>query len=79
MAPRYEIGQRVIITPVENQHLSPRDSDIGAYAGQSGQVIDYYWINLGRGTEVLYIYKVRIEADNKEIVLHEDEIEVRIT
>ena len=74
MAPKYEKGQKVIITPVKNQQLSPRDSDIEAYAGQSGQVIDYYWVSMGRGAAAFYLYKVQTETDNKEIVLHEDEL-----
>ena len=74
MAPKYEIGQKVIITPVKNQHLSPRDSDIGAYAGRSGKVTDYYWISTGSG-EAFYIYTVQMEAGHKDIVLHEDEIQ----
>jgi len=73
MASKYEIGQKVIITPVKNQHLSPRDSDIEAYAGQSGEVIDYYWIRPNTG-EVFYIYTVRMETDHREIALHEDEL-----
>ena len=77
MAPKYEIGQKVIITPVKNQHLSPRDSDIGAYAGRSGQVTDYYWINTGSG-EAFYIYTVQIEAGPEDIVLHEDELQAYI-
>ena len=74
MAPKYEIGQKVIVTPVKNQHLSPRDSDIGAYAGRSGKVTDYYWISTGTG-EAFYIYTVQMEAGHKDIVLHEDEIQ----
>ncbi len=77
MAPKYEIGQKVIITPVKNQQLSPRDSDIGAYAGRSGKVTDYYWMNTGSG-EAFYIYTVQIEAGHKDIVLHEDEIQAYI-
>ena len=76
MPAKYGIGQKVIITPVQDQHLSPRDSDIGEYAGQSGRVIDYYWIN--KGTDILYIYTVKTEADGKEIVLHEDEIQTQL-
>jgi len=73
MAPKYEIGQKVIIAPVKNQHLSPRDSDIEPYAGQGGKVIDYYWIRPNTG-EVFYIYTVRIETDRREIALQEDEL-----
>jgi len=74
MTAKYEKGQKVIITPAENQHLSPRDSDIRAYAGRSGRVTDYYWMDTGRG-ETFYIYTVRLEADDKDIVLHEDEMQ----
>ncbi len=74
MTPKYEIGQKVIITPVNKQHLSPRDSDIGKYTGQSGIVTDYYWITLDRGTKVFYIYTVQVGTGHKEIVLHEDEL-----
>lgn len=77
MSPKYEIGQKVIVTPVKNQHLSPRDSDIGAYASRNGKVTDYYWISTGSG-EALYIYTVQIEAGHKDIVLHEDEIQAYI-
>ena len=75
MAPRYKVGQKVIITPAKNQSLSTRDYDIGPYAGKTGEVTDYYWVSLGMGTEVLYTYMVRLEDSNKEIVLHEDELE----
>ena len=74
MAPRYKMGQKIIITPVKYEHLSPRDSDISAYAGRNGKVTDYYWISTGRG-EAFYIYTVRLEADDKNIVLHEDEMQ----
>ncbi|MFC1914803.1 hypothetical protein ACFLWK_00915 [Chloroflexota bacterium] len=74
MSSKYEIGQKVLIAPVDNQLLSPRGSDLGEYAGQSGQVIDYYWI--GSGSDIFYIYTVKTEADNREIVLHEDEIQI---
>jgi len=73
MSARYEIGQKVVVTPVKSQIMSPRDSDIEAYAGQSGRVIDYYWI--GSGSDSFYIYTVKTEPDNKEIVLHEDEMQ----
>jgi len=74
MAPKYKIGQKVMITPVRNQHLSPRDSNLEPYEGQIGKVTDYYWISKDRGTEVFYIYTVLIETENKEIVLHEGEL-----
>ena len=74
MAPKYEIGQQVVIRPVKGQHLSPRDSTIEPYAGQIGKVTDYHWITVKRG-EVFYIYTVQIGTDLKEVVLHEDELQ----
>ena len=75
MAARYKIGQKVVIKPAQDQRLSPRDSDLAPYAGQSGQITDYYWITLDRGITVVYIYTVRMETGDKEVVLHEDELE----
>ena len=72
VAPKYKIGQKVIITPVKLQHFTPRDADIQGYAGRSGEIMDYYWITLKRGV-VIYIYSVKV--GDKEIILHEDEIE----
>ena len=77
MAAKYEKGQKVIITPVKHEHLSPRDSDIEAYAGRRGKVTDYYWMTTGSG-KAFYIYTVRLEADDKDIVLHEDEMQAYI-
>ncbi len=74
MEPRYKLGQEVIIKPVKNQTLSARESDIGQYAGQRGSVTDYYWIRPNTG-EVFYVYTVKIGDSEKEIVLHEDEIQ----
>ena len=74
MAPRYEKGQKVIIKPVGSRTLSLRDCTVEPYAGQVGEVADYYWISPPAG-EVFYIYTIRIGSGYKEIVLHEDEIE----
>ena len=74
MGTKYKLGQRVIIKPVKNQSSSVRDSDIGQYTGQSGIVTDYYWIRPNAG-RVFYIYTVKIGDGEKEIVLHEDEME----
>ncbi len=78
MNPKYQIGQKVVITPVNTQQLSPRDAALEPYAGQIGKVADYYWINLGSGAGVFYIYTVLIEADKKELVVHEDELDAVI-
>ncbi len=74
MEPKYQIGQKVIVKQFKAKLPSARDSDIGQYAGQSGTVTNYYWISPNRG-EVFYIYTVKISTSQKEIVLHEDEIE----
>jgi hypothetical protein len=73
MAPRYKIGQKVMVMP-SRQSLSPRDSDIEPYVGKSGKIVDFYWINVRTGAERFYIYTVRIGKDGKEIVVHEDEL-----
>ena len=77
MNPKCQIGQRVIIRQVNEQTLSPRDCTIEQYAGQIGEVTDYYWINPRLG-EVFYLYTVRVGTGYKEIALHEDEIEAYI-
>jgi hypothetical protein len=74
--PRYDIGQKVVIKPPDRQSLEPRDSTLNKYAGQIGTIIDYHWIN-PRFEEFFYIYQVKIEASDNEIVVHEDEIEER--
>jgi hypothetical protein len=75
---KYQKGQKVIITPVKTPQLSPRDAALEPYAGQIGKVADYYWISLGSGAGVFYIYTVVMEADQKELVVHEDELEAVI-
>ena len=77
MAPKYLIGQKVKIKPAESQRTSPRDCVIDAYVGQIGEVTNYYWIS-PHGSEVFYIYMVRVGSGYKEIALHEDEIEACI-
>ena len=75
MAPKYLIGQKVKIKPADSEHdTSPRDWAIDAYAGQIGEITNYYWISPRVG-EVFYIYMVRVGTGYKEIALYEDEIE----
>ena len=74
MPAKYEIGQQVIVTPVSEQDLSTRDSDLQQYAGMTGEITNYYWTRPPTG-EVFYLYTVRIGAGNKDIVLYEDEIQ----
>ncbi len=76
MNAKYEKYQKVIITPVQEQ-LTSRETGIKKYAGKIGQVIDYYWVEIGRG-DVFYVYTVQVEEDKKEIVLHEDEMKTLI-
>jgi hypothetical protein len=71
--PRYQVGQKVIVKLPTGKSRGTRDSTLEPYAGQIGEVIDYYWISPRFG-EVFYIYRVRMAVDNKEIILHEDEI-----
>ena len=75
MESKYKIGQRVIAKPVKGQTLSARDSGVEQYAGQSGIVINYYWIRPNAGG-VFYIYTVKMGESQEEIVLYEDEMEV---
>ena len=74
MAGAYEKGQKVVVEPVKNHELSPRDSALELYAGEIGTIIDVYWISMGAGAKNIYVYTVRIENEDKEIVVHEDEI-----
>ena len=74
MAPRYQIGQKVIISPAKSDTLSHRDAGLESYAGQTGTITDFYWINRGGSSEAFNIYTVSIEPDKKSLVLHEDEL-----
>ncbi len=74
MDPKYEIGQKVIVRPVSDQALSQRENDIESYAGQVGEIFNYYWISPRTG-EVFYIYNVRIDTNKKDVVVYEDELE----
>ncbi len=77
MDPKYKIGQKVVIRPAKGQALSSREGNLESYVGQVGQVIDYYWISL-RAAEAVFLYTVRVGADKKKIVLHEDELATHI-
>jgi ribosomal protein L21E len=77
MDPRYKIGQKVMIMP-SKQSLSPRDSAIEPYAGKSGTIVDFHWINVRTGAQKFYIYTVRVGEDGKEIVVHEDELKAYV-
>ena len=74
MTSKFQIGQRVAVKPAREQSLSLRDSSIEAYAEQTGEITDYYWISPSAG-ESFYIYTVRLSESRRIIVLHEDEME----
>ena len=74
MDAKYEIGQKVIVKPVKDQPLSQRENDVDSYAGQVGEVSDFYWISPRTG-QVFYIYNVRMASNRKEVVVYEDELE----
>jgi len=78
MGQKFKIGQKVRVTPVREQQLSSRDAGLEPYAGQVGEVTDYYWMSSSKG-KTFYIYTVRMERDGKDVVLHEDELEAYIT
>jgi hypothetical protein len=77
MKPRYVVGQKVVIKPVNEKGLSQRDYDVNQYAGKEGKVSNYYWISPRTG-QIFFIYKVLVEDGSKEIVVYEDEMEAQL-
>jgi hypothetical protein len=73
MAANYEKGLKVIISPPQNSGSLLRDSQLEPYAGKIGIITDYYSIQ-PTGRERFFIYTVRLDDRNREIVLHEDEL-----
>ncbi len=74
MPAEYVIGQKVAIKPAGGESLSARDTGLRRYAGQTGEITDYHWIESPAGG-VFYLYTVRTDSDDKEIVLYADELE----
>jgi hypothetical protein len=72
--PKYVIGQKVIIQPVGEQGATQRENEINKYAGEVGEVSNYYWIN-PRNSQIFYMYNVQVGEHKKEIAVYEDEIE----
>jgi len=73
--PRYAKGQKVIIKPVNEKGITERENSVNQYAGQVGEVANYYWIS-PRTEQIFYIYKVSVGKNkNKEVVVYEDELE----
>lgn len=77
MGPKYAIGQKVIIQPVTEKGLTQRESDLSTFAGQVGQVSNFYSISPSAG-QIFHMYKVRVGAEKKEIVVYEDEMEAKL-
>jgi hypothetical protein len=77
MGPKYAIGQRVLINPVSEKGLTQRENDLTKYAGQVGQVSNFYSISPSAG-QIFHIYRVRVGPEKKEIVVYEDEMEANL-
>ncbi len=73
MHSRFRKGQLVRIRPTRGQS-AVRDSDLEPYAGQTAEIVDYYWISPNPGQQ-FYIYTAKVIKDNKRLVVHEDELE----
>jgi hypothetical protein len=75
--PRFAKGQKVIIKPVNENGLTQRESSVNEYAGQMGEISNFYWIS-PRSEQIFYIYKVKVGKEKemkKEIVVYEDELQ----
>jgi hypothetical protein len=77
MGPKFSIGQKVIIQPVSEKGLTQRESDVSTYAGQVGQVSNFYSISPNAG-QIFHMYKVKVGTQRKEIVVYEDEMEAKL-
>jgi hypothetical protein len=73
MNPVFNNGQEVIVRPVDLRSASTRDSTLEPFSGKVGKVVDSFWISPEAG-RTFYLYRVRFPENNKELVLHEDEI-----
>jgi hypothetical protein len=77
MTSHYRRGQKVVIVPAKNQSGSARDSKLEPYAGRTGVIRDYYWLDLPNGNSgQVFIYTVKIKDEDREVVVYEDEIRV---
>ena len=72
--PKYVVGQKVIIQPVSEQGSTRRENEINQYAGQVGEVSNYYWIN-PRNSHIFFMYNVLVGEERKEIAVYEDELD----
>ncbi|MDD4923538.1 MAG: hypothetical protein PHF74_01720 [Dehalococcoidales bacterium] len=77
MASHYRRGQKVVIVPAKNQFTSARDSKLEPFAGRSGVISDYYWLDLPNGNnKQVFIYTIKMKDEDREVVVYEDEIRV---
>lgn len=72
--PRYAKGQKVLIKPVNETGVTQREYNVNDYAGQVGEISNFYWISPRTG-QIFYIYNVRVGKNRKEVVVYEDELE----
>jgi hypothetical protein len=72
--PRFVKGQKVVIKPVDEKGVTKREYDVNEYAGEVGEISDYYYISMHSG-QVFFIYNVRVGKDKREVVVYEDELE----
>ena len=74
VTPRYIKGQKVVIKPVDGEGTTQRENSVNEYAGQVGQISDFFYISPRTG-QIFFIYNVRVGKERKEIVVYEDELE----
>ena len=72
--PRFSKGQKVIIKPVDEKGVTKREYSVNEYAGQTGEISNYYYISPPTG-QIFFIYNVLAGKERKEIVVYEDELE----
>jgi hypothetical protein len=72
--PRFVKGQKVIIKPVDEKGTTRREYAVNQYAGQVGEISDYYYIS-PRTEQIFFIYNVLVGKEKKVIVVYEDELE----
>jgi hypothetical protein len=72
--PRFVKGQRVVIKPVNEKGVTKREYEVNVFAGEVGEITDYYYVSLREG-QVFFIYNVVVGKQKKIIVVYEDELE----
>ena len=73
MAPRYKVGQKVIVNPAKSGQ-DTRDANLENYAGKRGIVENYHWISPPGSPEDVFLYTVHLEHSDKDLVLYDDEL-----